>query len=83
MSINLEKEEYINFECVTNEHGDATMTFEGGEEMYVANLTAYYGISEKWLPLNEDEDGVVTYKGFMPREVYAKICVEYREWLSA
>ena len=77
-------EEYINFECVTNATGDAYMTFEGGKEMYVADLTAYYALSEEWLPLSAtEEDGVQVYKGFMPREDYAKICTEYEEWLGS
>ena len=78
------EEELINFECVTTPTGDATMEFENGLEMFVSDLTAYYGISEKWLPIDENwKEGVHTYKGAMPREVYAGLCAEYLEQMSS
>ena len=78
-----QEEEYINFECITEETGEAYINFESGVELYVADLPHYYELSSEWLPFNDD--GVEckqTYKSFMPRGDYAKLCVEYAEWLA-
>ena len=71
-----QEEEYINFECSVAETGDAYMKFENGVELLVSDLSHYYEISSEWLKFDETLDGIQTYKGILPRDSYAKLCVE-------
>ena len=82
---NIEETEMVKFECSALETGDVFMTFEDGEQMYVADLVSYYNIPEEYFPFSDDDEevnGVVTKTGEMPREYYAEICKEYAEWLK-
>lgn len=83
-NIDNNKEEMIDFTWFGSEGGDAIMGFEGGEDMFVSDLTSYYAISEEWLPLEATEgEQSYQYSGSMPRSVYAELFKEYKEQLNA
>ena len=75
--------EYIRFECFWAATGDTIIKFENGVELMVSDLSHYYELSSEWMPDNDVEDDVTnSYKGVMPRDDYAKLCVEHAEWAA-
>ena len=73
-------EEYISYECTALPTGDIFMKFENNVELYVADLPHYFELSANWSEAVEGKHGNVINIGFMPREDYAKLCVEAAEW---